>query len=102
MNVRRDMRRMNGISLLLGWIFLSSAWVGQSIGNSRRSMILDDSLPGQDPAITQSLRQSLLDAGEELSPLKSADLHDSKALLGVELLVLPSARSVPLTALPAI
>src|SRR5213082_3147783 len=73
-----------------------------SLAYSAKTAILDDALPAQDAKITASLRQSLFDAGEETVSFKAADLNDAKKLAAAQMLVLPSARSVPLAALPAI
>src|SRR5947207_13772223 len=70
---------------------------------SFRSLILDDGLPAQDPAVTAALSRAAADGGEELAPVKAASLLDDPAALrNVRLFVLPSARSVPLAAIPVI
>src|SRR5437870_4757290 len=93
MNARTDMTRATALLVVL---------LIPSLAYSAQTAILDDALPAQDAKITASLRQSLFDAGEQTLTLKAADLNDPKKLAAAEMLVLPSARSVPLAALPAI
>src|SRR5437588_11004326 len=73
-----------------------------SLAATRQCVILDDQLPGQNRQITESLQQALVDAGESPTSIKAQALNDSNGLAEVNLLVLPSARSVPLDAMPAI
>jgi hypothetical protein len=79
-----------------------SIFILPSFAAAKHSAILDDALPRQDAKVAAALRQSLIDAGEQPTALKALDLNAPDALSDVELLVLPSARSVPIAAMPAI
>ena len=70
----------------------------------RRTILLDDSsLPAQQPELTQAVSRALRDAGERVEAIAALQLVDHPDSLGdVRLLVLPSGRSLPLAAIPAI
>jgi hypothetical protein len=69
----------------------------------RRTVIVDDSsLPATQPEVTKALSQALMDAGEQVEPIRALQLIESSALRDVRLMVLPAARSLPLAAIPQI
>src|SRR4051812_41012013 len=66
---------------------------------SERIAMVGDGLPGQDPAITATLKRA---AGGEVTSIDPGRLQQIGSLAAGDMLILPSARSIPLEAIPAI
>src|SRR5436190_19207089 len=83
----------------------STTATATSTPSRTRAVILNaDSLPTYEPATPAALTRAVRDGGEDLTPIKALELLDDKAdvLRDVRLLVLPSARTVPLAAIGTI
>jgi hypothetical protein len=70
--------------------------------NQPTAVVLDDALPGADPAVAQVLADSVRAGGYEIRTISADLLIDGAAISDAQLLVLPCGRSVPVEAVPAV
>jgi hypothetical protein len=67
-----------------------------------RVAMIADGLPGQDPAVAQAILRSLEPIIRNPESIQPSALSNSEILKGIDLLVIPSARSLPASFAPAI
>ena len=81
---------------------LAIALVASAAASELEIGIIGNDLPGQDPAQTEAVVNAMMPVSKSLWIIKPGDLLSERSLGGVDLLVLPSARSIPTSFIPAI
>src|SRR2546423_349062 len=84
------------------WILTLALLTGHTLAADFRVGIVGDGLPGQDPQVTQAILHALEPVAAAPRVIRPDELIGPESLKDIDLLVLPSARSIPRRFVPAI